>query len=322
MSVAGPGILVMVALPEGEMARLARLGPLHRWDLAPDPGALVTEAGPGVGVVVTDGHAGLSADLVARLPRLSLVASGSAGVEGIDRAALRARGVPLANVAPALADDVADLAVLLMLAAWRGLLAGDALVRSGGWARRAGPGAPGNALPLGRALRGRRLGLLGLGHIGRAVAGRAGAFGLEVAYHARTPRPGPWRHEPDLGRLAGWSDVLVVAVPGGAATRGLVSEAVIGALGPGGVLVNVARGSVVDEGALIAALASGRLGAAGLDVFASEPEVDPRLRALPNVVLSPHAGSATQETRAAMARMVVDSVEAHLGGRPLPSPVA
>lgn len=264
--------------------------------------------------VITDGARGLSAAEIADLPRLSHVASASAGMEGIDREALARRGIVLSNVGPALAEEVADHAMMLLLAAWKGLLAGHEHVRSGAWSRE-GP------TPLGRALGGRTLGILGLGGIGTAIARRAEPFGLRVLYHSRIPRPVRWGHVADPVQLARASDILAVAVPGGEATRGLVSDAVIDALGPEGVLVNVARGSVVDEPALIEALAAGRLGAAGLDVFASEPDPDPRLVGLPNVVLSPHAGSATQETRVAMARMVAENILAHAEGRPLPGAV-
>jgi lactate dehydrogenase-like 2-hydroxyacid dehydrogenase len=306
-------VLVLVPPRPDQFERLERGYAVHRLD-GGDPDALLRDAGPLVEAVVTDGGRGLGADLVERLPRLGLVASLSAGMEGIDRAALKARRIPLVNSSPALAGEVADHAMLLLLAAWKGLLAMDAHVRSGAWASR-------GELALGRSLAGRRLGLLGIGTIGEAIGERARAFGLGIAYHARRRRPVPWRHEPELMALAEASDILVVAVPGGEETRGLVSREVIEALGPEGVLVNIARGSVVDEEALIGALAEGRLGAAGLDVFAAEPDVDPRLRALPNVVLAPHAGSATEETREAMSRLVVDNLDAHFAGRPLLSEV-
>ena len=305
MTDARPHLLALAPLGPDRMAELDAIARVHR-----DGDAALEE----VAIVVTDGARGLSAAEIARMPRLSLVASGSAGMEGIDLDVLRSRGVAVANVAPALAQEVADLALLLMLAAWRGLLGLDAHARSGAWARD-------GAAPLGRSLGGRRLGILGMGAIGQAVAVRGAAFGLRVAYHARHPRPVPWAFEPDLMALARGSDVLVVAVPGGEATRGLVSAAVIDALGPQGVLVNVARGTVVDEEALIGALAHGRLGAAGLDVLAREPQVDPRVARLPNVVLTPHAGSATRETREAMERLVVANIAAHLAGLPLPGAV-
>ncbi len=297
-----PAVLSLVPLPAPRQAELEAA-----YDLRDAPA-------PEVEAVVTDGHRGLSAAEVAALPRLRLVASGSAGLEGIDRAALAARGIALANVGPALAAEVADHALTLLLAGWKGLLAQHDHVRSGAWSRE-------GAFPLGRSLAGRRLGLLGIGGIGQAVARRAEAFGLRVAYHARHPRDLPWPHVPDPVALAQGSDILVVAVPGGPQTRGAVSAAVLAALGPEGLLVNVARGSVVDEGALIDALEQGRLGAAALDVFASEPDPDPRLTRLPNVVLTPHSGSATRETRDAMARMVLDNLAAFFAGRPMPGAV-
>lgn len=297
-----PAILSLVRLPEPQQREMEATYAVHD---APSPA---------IRAVVTDGRRGLSAAEVAALPDLRLVVSASAGMEGIDRAALEARGVALANVGPALAGEVADHAMMLLLAAWRGLPAQQAFVRSGAWSRE-------GHWPLGRSLAGRRLGLLGIGGIGQAVAARALPFGLRILYHARHPRDLPWTFVPDLLDLARQSDILVVAVPGGEATRGLVSAAVLDALGPEGVLVNVARGSVVDEKALIAALSQGRLGAAGLDVFASEPDPDPRLTALPHVVLTPHSASATEETRAAMARMVLDNLAAFFAGRPMPGAV-
>lgn len=297
---------ILRLVPLGDAAEEARLAAL-----APTLAAEAVPEGCPARVVVTDGHRGLSAEEAARLPHLGLVSSTSAGLEGIARPALEARGVLLANVGPALAEEVADLALMLLLAAWHDLKGLDAHAR-GPWA--AGPA------PLGRSLRGRRLGLLGLGGIGQAVARRAQALGLAVAYASRRPKDAPYPHEPSLLRLAHLSDALVVAVPGGPETEGMVSAEVLAALGPEGVLVNVGRGTTVDEEALIAALASGALRAAGLDVMRGEPRPDPRLLRLPNVVLTPHVGSATRETRAAMARLAVDNVAAFLAGRPLPAP--
>lgn len=302
-----PAILVLQPLAPARQAELESLYEVH------GPDAPLAGIGPRIEAVVTDGHRGLAAAQIAQMPRLALVASGSAGLEGIDRAALAARGIPLTNPAPALAEEVADLALLLLLAGWRGLPALDAHVRSGAWAS----GDP----PLGRALAGRTLGILGLGTIGTAIARRASAFGLRIAYTSRRPKDAPYSYEPDLLRLAEASDILMVVVPGGPETQGLVGRAVLDALGPEGLLVNVARGSVVDEPALIAALEEGRLGAAALDVMWNEPRPDPRLTALPNVVLTPHVGSATRETRDAMSANVLANLAAHFAGRPLVSRV-
>lgn len=301
-----PAILVLRPLLPARQAELEAAYEVHGPDALP-------RVGPRIAAVVTDGHAGLSAAQVASMPNLGLVASGSAGIEGIDRAALAARGIPLTNAAPALAEEVADLAMTLLLAGWKDLPALDAHVRSGAWARA--------EAPLGRALAGRTLGILGLGTIGAAVARRAGAFGLRIAYHARHPRPVPHAYEPTLLGLARRSDILMVVVPGGPGTRGMVSREVIDALGPEGLLVNVARGSVVDEPALVAALEEGRLGRAALDVMRDEPRPDPRLTRLPNVLLTPHVGSATRETRDAMSANVLANLAAHFAGKPLVSPV-
>lgn len=306
-------VLVLAPLTPARQAEMEALWEVHRLDRAPDPEAMLAEVGPRVRAVVTDGHRGLTAAQVARLPRLALVASGSAGLEGIDRGALDARGVPLTNPSAALAEEVADLALALTLAAWKRLPAMDAHVRSGAWAR--------GEFPLGRTLQGRCMGILGLGTIGAAIARRAEAFGLRLAYHARRARETPIAYEPTLRGLAERSDILVVVVPGGPATRGMVDAEVLDALGPRGLLVNVARGSVVDEPALVAALAEGRLGMAALDVMWDEPRPDPRLTALPNVLLTPHVGSATEETRDAMSANVLRNLRALFEGRPLVSPV-
>lgn len=308
-----PVVLVLQPLSPARQSELEAAHEVHRLDLSDDPEALLAEVGPRVEAVVTDGHKGLTAAQVERMPKLRLVASGSAGLEGIDRAALRSRGIPLTNPAVALAGEVADVAMALLLAGWKDLPALDAHVRSGAWA--------GGEFPLGRTLRGRTLGILGLGTIGQEVARRAEPFGLRIAYTTRTPREVPYEHEPSLLRLAERSDILMVIVPGGPETKGMVNREVLDALGHEGLLVNVARGSVVEEPALIEALAQGRLGGAALDVMWNEPRPDPRLTALPNALLTPHIGSATRETRDAMSANVLANVQALFDGKPLVSEV-
>lgn len=310
-----PDVLCLYPLRPDHQAELERTYRVHRFDLSADRPAMLGEAGPLCESIVTNGHAGLDRATVERLPRLKLVACSSAGFETIDTDALRERGIVLTNTSVALLDDVADMAILLMLAAWRRLVPADRYVRSGDWGRK-------GMFPLQRSLRARRLGIVGMGTIGQAIARRAEPMGLEIAFTARSPKPRlPWRFEPSLLGLAEASDILIVIIAGGEGTRGLVSAEVIEALGPQGCLVNVSRGSVVDEPALIAALRDGRLGSAGLDVFASEPDCDPAFAALDNVVLHPHHASGTIETRDAMAQLVLDNLAAHYQGRPLLTPV-
>jgi lactate dehydrogenase-like 2-hydroxyacid dehydrogenase len=311
-----PDVLVLSPIRPAAMEQLAARYTLHRHDLAEDGPALLATLGDRCEAVVTDGHTVLDAAMIAALPALKIVACVSAGFESIDHAALRARGVALTNGSDALVDDVADTALMLMLATRRDLIRADAHVRSGRWATE-------GHYPLLSGLRGKRLGVLGLGNIGQAIARRAEVLGMEIGYAGRTAKPQlPYAFFDGAPSLAQWADVLVVVLPGGPATRGMVDAAVLSALGPQGTLINVGRGSVVDEPALIAALAEGRLASAGLDVFASEPDPDPALTGLPNVVLYPHHASGTEESRAAMAQLVVDNLAAHFDGRPLLSPVS
>jgi lactate dehydrogenase-like 2-hydroxyacid dehydrogenase len=236
------------------------------------------------------------------------------GVDRIDLACAKARGIHVTNTPDVVTEDTADQALALMLAVERRIAEGDRFVRRGDWLN--------GELRFGRALRRRKLGIVGLGRIGSAIATRAAAFDMEIAYQGPRRKPDvTYRYFADPVALAEWSEILAVACPGGEATRNLVSRNVIEALGPEGTLVNIARGSVVDEAALVAALQSGRLGGAGLDVYANEPRVPETLIAMENVVLSPHIGSATHDTRRAMGDLTVDNLLAHFAGRPLLTPV-
>jgi lactate dehydrogenase-like 2-hydroxyacid dehydrogenase len=211
-------------------------------------------------------------------------------------------------------DDVADLAIALMLAWARQIARADRFVRAGGWVN--GP------LPLGRKVSGARLGIVGMGRIGQAIALRAAAFGMTISYTARTPKATlPHAYFPDAAALAAQSDFLVLITPGGAATRKLIDADVMRALGPQGCIVNVARGSVIDETALIAALQAGTIAGAALDVFENEPNVPQALREMDNVVLTSHIGSATTQTRQAMADLAFNNLHAQLSGRPALTPV-
>ena len=295
-------LVLSSGIPAATIAALA-----ERFDLL-GPGdpdeidALVAAHGARIRGIATTGKARLDRALLGRLPALELLACYSAGMDKIDTEALAERGIPLTNSSAALADEVADLAIALMIMARRRLVAADAHVRGGAWAKA--------AFPLGRSVTGLRIGLLGLGHIGSAIARRAEAMGMHPRYCTRRPVAGcAYPYHGDARALAADSDVFVIACPGGPANRGLVDRSVIAALGPEATLVNIARGEIVDDPALIEALASGQLGSAGLDVFADEPNVPLALRQLDNVVLAPHLGSATVETRHAMGESVVRALE-------------
>jgi len=288
----------------------------HQWQVPREAqSAWLASVAPGVRAVLTTGGIGIAAALVAQLPKLEMVAVNGIGVDAVDFAATRARGIVVSNTPGVLTDDVADLALTLLLAAARRLPALDAYVRSGAWAE-------GQPLAPARALRGKVCGIYGFGRIGQAVAARAAAFGMQVQYFQPRPKAGvAVPRAASLRDLAQASDYLVVCAPGGAETRHVIDQDVLAALGPQGTLVNVARGSLVDEQALTAALRAGTLGMAALDVFEDEPRVPPALRVLENVILTPHVGSLTVETRHAMGQLVVDNLRAHFAGQPLVTPV-
>jgi lactate dehydrogenase-like 2-hydroxyacid dehydrogenase len=287
---------------------------VHRLDLAADPQALLAEVGPAIRAVVTTGAGGVANAIVDALPGLELIAIRGVGTDKVDLQHARERGLLVTTTPGVLTEDVADLALALLLAASRRICVGDTFVRQGLW--------PTKALPLSRRVSGKRAGILGLGAIGQAIARRALGFGMSVAYTGRGPRPGvPYPFVASLVELAGASDVLFVAASGNPGTLGVVNAEVLDALGPDGILVNIARGSIVDEDALVEALRSGRIGAAGLDVFRDEPRVPEALLTLDNVVMQPHMGSATAECRLDMGNLVLANLEAHFAGRPLPSAV-
>ena len=269
----------------------------------------------GLEVAVAGGGTLVGAAEMDALPDLRAVANFGVGYDNVDVAEATRRGIAVSNTPDVLTDAVADLSVALVIDVMRQVTAADRFLRRGEWAE-------GRQFPLTRDVRGATVGILGLGRIGRAVAGRLQVFGAEIAYHSRSPKDVPWAYHPSPVALAAASDVLVVLTPGGAGTEHLVDAAVLDALGPEGYLVNVARGSVVDEEALVAALEGGRLAGAGLDVFADEPRVPAALLERDDVVLLPHIGSATEQTREAMARLVLDNVAAYLERGELVTPVA
>jgi lactate dehydrogenase-like 2-hydroxyacid dehydrogenase len=252
--------------------------------------------------------------LLAQLPALKVVSIFGVGYDGVDVATALARGVPVTHTPGVLTDDVADLALGLVLSVARQIPLADQHVRQGRW--------PQGALPLGRKVSGARMGIVGLGRIGQAIARRALAFGMSVAYTARSEKKDSgFAFYPSAAALAAQVDFLVVITPGGAGTRHLINAEVLQALGPQGYLVNVARGSVVDEAALVQALADGTIAGAALDVYADEPHVPPALWAMKQVVLTPHMASATHQTRQAMADLALANMRAGTAGQPLLTPV-
>ncbi len=274
-----------------------------------DPVAFAKIA-PRIRAIQASGESKVSAELIAQLPALEVISVMGVGYDGIDVAAAKARNVVVTHTPDVLNDDVADLAIALMLAWSRQIARADRFVRAGEW--------PKGPLPLGRKMSGARLGIVGMGRIGQAIAQRAAAFGMSISYTARSAKPElPLTFFPSAATLAANSDFLVLITPGGAGTRKLVNAEVLRALGPNGCVVNVARGSVIDETALIEALKSGTIAGAALDVFEAEPNVPQALREMDNVVMTPHIGSATAQTRRAMADLAFRNLDAKLSGRPV-----
>lgn len=288
---------------------------VHTYHNAPDKDALVAEVGPRIDAILTDGSTGCSAALIAACPKAEIIGNFGVGYDSTDIAAARARGMRVTNTPDVLNDAVAELAMALMLAIARRIPQTDQYVRQGRWT------AEGNYTYTAE-LTGRTVGILGLGRIGKEIAVRCQAMRMRVVYHGRSEQQDqPYPYFGDLEAMARECDWMIVIAPGGAGTKGIVSRGVLEALGPEGHLVNVARGTLVDEAALVDALQSGALGGAALDVFEAEPHVPEALFALDNVVLSPHQGSATWKTRKAMGMLVFDNVKAHFAGEPLLTPV-
>ncbi|WP_105737039.1 2-hydroxyacid dehydrogenase [Cronobacter dublinensis] len=305
-------VLMQAALPDALAAALGERYSLHALSaLTPTEFAALAAD---ITVVVTNGEAVVTREFIALLPALKLIAVFGVGYDGVDVAAARDRGVQVTHTPGVLTDDVADLAIGLMLATSRRIVAAQRFIEQGGWRQ--------GAFPWARKASGARLGIFGMGRIGQAIARRAQAFDMTIRYTSRHPLPAlPYPFVPDLRELAQQSDFLMLCAPGGDATRGVVNAAVLAALGPQGMLINVGRGSVVDETALMAALDSGTIAGAGLDVFTDEPNVPAALQQRDNVVITPHMASATWETRREMSRLVLENVNAWFAGEPLITPV-
>jgi lactate dehydrogenase-like 2-hydroxyacid dehydrogenase len=309
-------VLSLGSFPQATDDELARRFAVTHRAHQPAPHELSAELLSRIRAIATEANRGASRALIEALPKLEVIGVFGVGTDAVDLAAARERRIPVSNTPGVLTDECADLAIGLMLASARQILFADRYVRDGSWAAK-GP------IPLGRTVGGKTMGVVGLGGIGRGIADRGAAFRMRVLYHGPRRKPdAPYEYVADLAEMARQSDYLMVACKGGPETHHLVSAAVIDALGSKGTLVNVARGSVVDEAALIRALVEGRLGHAALDVFENEPHVPSALLALPNVIVQPHQGSATVETRTAIGQLMIDNISAHFAGRPLLTPVA
>lgn len=309
-----PTLLLLVGLADDYKALLsARFALID----APDAGrraAAIAEHGAAIELVLSNGATGLRADEIAALPRLGLLAAQGAGYENLDVAAAKARGIAVCNGAGSNDSCVADHTLALLLASVRALPQQEQGLRAGLWR---------DALPLRPSVNGRRLGIFGMGTIGRKIASRAQAFEMSVGYHNRRARADTpdCRYFDSLTALAAWADFLVVAAPGGAATRHAINAEVLAALGPQGHLVNIARGSLVDSAALAAALAAGQLAGAALDVYETEPLPPQALLGFPNVILTPHVAGWSPEAIRATVELFIANAEAWQAGRPLRTPL-
>jgi lactate dehydrogenase-like 2-hydroxyacid dehydrogenase len=309
-----PDILAVTPFYQPVMDGLEAAYTVHRLFESSDRKAFLAGVKDKVQALACFGGA-IDAGLMDALPKLKLVACMSVGVDHVDLAAAKARGIHVTNAPDVLTDDVADIAIALLLGVARQIPQADRYVREGKWAAK-------GAMPLATRLGGSILGVLGLGRIGMAICKRAEALGMKIVYHGPRQKPGvAYRYYPDLAAMAKDVDYLMVSCPGGAATRNLVDEKVIAALGKKGAVVNIARGSVIDEKALVKALVEGKLRGAGLDVFADEPRAPEALFKLDNVVLLPHVGSATHATRRAMGQLMLDNLAAFYAGKKLLTPV-
>ncbi|KWR91452.1 2-hydroxyacid dehydrogenase [Cupriavidus sp. IDO] len=297
-----PRLLQHGRLPEAIEARLAEHYDVHPFWTESDPAGFLSRHGSEFTALTTRAAIGADAVLLAALPALRVISSFGVGLDKLDLETARSRGIAVGYTPDVLNDCVADTAFALLMDVSRKISAADRFVRRGEWPR--------GQFPLATRVSGKRLGIIGMGRIGRVIAHRSAGFDMEVRYHSRNRSDdAPYAYEPSLEALARWADYLVIATAGGPSTRHLVSAAVLDALGPQGFLINIARGTVVDEAALVDALVHQRIAGAGLDVFEDEPNVPEALFGLDNVVLLPHIASATHETRQAMAELVFENLQ-------------
>jgi lactate dehydrogenase-like 2-hydroxyacid dehydrogenase len=301
-----PEVLIVGKLPADLRQALAeQFALVEGWSLREQP-----QQKPGHRIAVTTGMDGFDAALMERLPDLKLIASQGVGLERIDRAAAAARDITITHTPNILTEDVADFAIGLLYAITRRIAEADRFVRAGRW----GP----ERIAPSTSLHGKRAGIIGMGRIGAAIARRAAGIGMTVAYHGPRPKVDlSYPYVADIGALAAESDALILSCPGGPSTAGLIGGDVLRRLGPNGFLVNISRGEVVDEAALLDALESGAIAGAGLDVFAREPGLNPRFLKLDNVVLTPHSASITREVRVKLIACMIEDISAFLNGTPL-----
>jgi lactate dehydrogenase-like 2-hydroxyacid dehydrogenase len=310
-----PELLVIGPYPDWDMKALDDSYAVRGLWEAGDKASFLTQHAEKIQAIATRGDLGASAELMAQLPNLRIVSVFGVGTDAVDLAFARDHNIKVTNTPDVLTGDVADLGMALLLDAARLLPKGDALVCSGAW--------PQGGLPLTTRVFGKKVGIVGMGRIGQAFAKRAAGFDCEISYFSRTKQTAlPYHFFPGLLDLAREVEFLVVTLAGGEGTKNIINADVLKALGPEGILVNISRGSTVDEEALLTALESHAIKAAGLDVFWNEPNINPRFLALDNAVLHPHHASGTVETRKAMGQLVRDNLAAHFAGRPLLTPVS
>ena len=309
---------------------ILQVGPYPDWDQGPldagfdmiklfdvaDPGSVIEETGPQVRAIATRGELGADAALINACPALELISVYGVGFDKVDIELCRKKGIQVTNTPDVLTGDVADLGIAMMLCQSRGMIVAERWVRDGNWAAR-------GLFDLKRRVFGRKAGILGLGRIGYEVGKRLAGFGMDIAYHDISAKDdaADWTYFADTKSLAEHSDFFFVTLAATAETRHIVNKQIIEAVGPEGMVINISRASNIDEEALIAALKSGALGSAALDVFEGEPQIDPRFLELDNVLLQPHHASGTIETRKAMGKLMRDNLTAHFAGKPLLTPV-
>jgi len=289
---------------------------VHRYWESNDQTKLLNQLAPECDGVVTDGGRGVEGAILEQLPNVKIVAVFGVGVDAVDLDYCESQSIPVTNTPDVLSDDVADMAVALALAACRLLVVGDSYARAGRWPKE-------GAMPLARRLTGKRAGIFGMGSIGAALAKRLSGFDMDISYCNRSEKPGSdYRFVESLEKMAAEVDFLFITASATPGTIGAIDETILNALGSNGYLINVSRGTLVDEPALVRCLQQNKIAGAGLDVFASEPTIPETLFALENVVLQPHAASATWETREAMGQLVLDNLNAHFSGQSLLTPVS